>query len=185
MAMTMDEETADAELARNAAGGDRASFSALVERHYGFIFRLAYRLTGHRADAEDVAQEVCARLGRAIRDYRGGAAFTTWLYAIVVNAVRDFGRRSARESAKVDAYGVHALVAGEGDGGPSDDPVEAMWAAVRLLPPKQAEAVTLVYGEELSHADASDLMGCSEATVSWHIHEAKKRLRQIMSAGEV
>ena len=182
--MMLDNDTADAELARNAAGGDRASFSALVERHYGFIFRLAYRLTGHRADAEDVAQEVCARLGRAIRDYRGGAAFTTWLYAIVVNAVRDLGRRSARESAKVDAWGVHALVAGGVDEA-ADDPVEAMWEAVRLLPPKQAEAVTLVYGEGLSHADASELMGCSEATVSWHIHEAKKRLRQIMSAGEV
>ncbi len=133
-----------------------------------------------------MAQEVCARLGRAIRDYRGGSAFTTWLYAIVVNAVRDLGRKSARESAKVDAYGVHALVAGEGgETAAADDPVEAMWAAVRHLPPKQAEAVTLVYGEGMSHADASDLMGCSEATVSWHIHEAKKRLRQIMSAGEV
>lgn len=186
MAMTLDEDMADLDLARNAAGGDRASFSALVERHYGFIFRLAYRLTGHRADAEDVAQEVCARLGRAIRDYRGGAAFTTWLYAIVVNAVRDLGRKSARESAKAEAFGVHALVAGDGEAGlQAEDPVEAMWAAVRQLPPKQGEAVTLVYGEGMSHAEASDLMGCSEATVSWHIHEAKKRLRQIMSAGEV
>lgn len=37
----------------------------------------------------------------------------------------------------------------------------------------------------MNHADAADLMGCSEATVSWHVHEAKKRLRQIMAAGEV
>ncbi len=39
MAMTLDEDTGDVELARNAAGGDRASFTTLVERHYGFIFR--------------------------------------------------------------------------------------------------------------------------------------------------
>jgi RNA polymerase sigma-70 factor (ECF subfamily) len=186
MAMTLDDETADVDLARNAAGGDRASFSALVERHYGFIFRLAYRLTGHRADAEDVAQEVCARLGKAIRDYRGGAAFTTWLYAIVVNAVRDLGRKSARDEARTRAYTAQALVeVADTSEVYADDPVDAMWAAVRQLPPKQAEAVTLVYGEGISHAAASDLMGCSEATVSWHIHEAKKRLRQIMSAGEV
>lgn len=186
MAMTTNERIPDAELARNAAGGDRESFSALVERHYGFIFRLAWRLTGHKADAEDVAQEVCARLGRAIRSYRGGSAFTTWLYAIVVNAAHDAGRRAARETAKASAWGVQALIeGGEAMEDRPDDPAEALWAAVRKLPAKQREAITLVYGEGMNHADAADLMGCSEATVSWHVHEAKKRLRQIMAAGEV
>lgn len=186
MALTMERPIPDAELARNAAGGDRDSFSALVERHYGFIFRLAWRLTGHKADAEDVAQEVCARLGQAVRSYRGGSAFTTWLYAIVVNAAHDAGRRTAREAAKASAWGAQALI----DGGEAvedrpDDPAEALWVAVRQLPAKQREAITLVYGEDMNHADAADLMGCSEATVSWHVHEAKKRLRQIMAAGEV
>ena len=184
--LTMERPIPDAELARMAAAGDRDSFSALVERHYGFIFRLAWRLTGHRADAEDVAQEVCARLGRAIRTYRGGSAFTTWLYAIVVNAVHDAGRRAAREAAKASAWGVQALIeGGEVSGEVPEDPAEALWAAVRTLPPKQREAVTLVYGEGMSHAAAADLMGCSEPTVSWHVHEAKKRLRRIVAAGEV
>lgn len=183
-ALMMEKEVPDMELARNAAGGDRASFATLVERHYGFIFRIACRLTGNRTDAEDVAQEVCARLGRAVRSYRGGSAFTTWLYAIVVNAVRDAGRSRARESARAEAWGVQALIDGEAAPQP-EDPAEALWRAVAALPAKQREAVTLVYGEEMNHAAASELMGCSEATVSWHIHEAKKRLRQIMSAGEV
>lgn len=182
MALMTEERTPDAELARNAAGGDRASFSALVERHYGFIFRLAWRLTGQKADAEDLAQEVCARLGRAIRSYRGGSAFTTWLYAIVVNAARDAGRRAARETAKLDAWGAEAALHVEAA---PDDPAEALWAMVRQLPAKQREAITLVYGEGMNHADAADLMGCSEATVSWHVHEARKRLRQMMAAGEV
>ncbi len=190
MALMTEERIPDAELARNAAGGDRESFSVLVERHYGFIFRLAWRLTGHKADAEDIAQEVCARLGRAVRSYRGGSAFTTWLYAIVVNAAHDAGRRAAREAAKASAWGAQALIeggeaAGEVAGAARDDPAEALWAAVRELPNKQREAITLVYGEGMNHADAADLMGCSEATVSWHVHEAKKRLRQIMAAGEV
>ena len=183
--LTMERPIPDAELARNAAGGDRDSFAALVERHYGFIFRLAWRLTGQKADAEDLAQEVCARLGRAIRTYRGGSAFSTWLYAIVVNAARDAGRRAAREAAKADAWGAEALIGGEAVDDRPDDPAEALWAAVRQLPAKQREAVTLVYGEGMNHAAASELMGCSEATVSWHVHEAKKRLRQIVAAGEV
>lgn len=183
MALMMDVDIPDGELARSAAGGDRGAFTALVERHYGFIFRVAYRHTGHRDDAEDVAQDVCARLGRAIRSYRGGSAFTTWLYAIVVNAVRDAGRRSARESAKATAWGTHALIAGEAEP-EADETAETLWRAVRSLPPKQREAITLVYGEEMNHAEAADLMGCSENTVSWHIHEAKKRLKRMASAGD-
>ena len=62
---------------------------------------------------------------------------------------------------------------------------EALWAAVRQLPGKQRDAVLLVYGEGLSHAAAADAMAISEATVSWHIHEAKKRLKVLMRpAGE-
>ncbi len=184
MALTMDEEdVSDGELARRAAAGDRSSFAWLVARHYAFVFRIAYRMTGHRADAEDIAQDVCARLGRAIRTYRGGSAFTTWLYPVVVNALRDQGRSAAREATRRRAYGIQARI--ESAAYEANEPAEALWEAVRDLPPKQQEAVTLVYGEALSHAEAADLLGCSETTVSWHIHEAKKRLKLIMSAGEV
>ena len=74
----------------------------------------------------------------------------------------------------------------EGQGAPdADDRAERLWAAVRDLPGKQRDAVLLVYGEGLSHAAAADAMACAEATVSWHIHEAKKRLKVLMlSAGE-
>jgi RNA polymerase sigma-70 factor (ECF subfamily) len=181
------EATSDLALAGRAREGDREAFGLLVERHYDFIHRVAWRWAGNRADAEDIAQEVCVRLGKAIRSYRGGSAFTTWLYAMTLNAARDLKRKSARESAKMEAFGVHALVSGGEAHEPlADDPVERLWAAVRTLPDKQREAVLLVYGEGLSHADAAHVMGSAEATVSWHVHEAKKRLkRMIASAGEV
>lgn len=184
MVMMLDEgETSDADLVGRARDGDRQAFGELVGRHYDFIHRVAWRWCGNRPDAEDIAQEVCARLGRAIRDYRGGSAFTTWLYAMTLNAARDASRKSARETAKTAAYGVHALVAGEPEAG--EDPAEALWAAVRQLPDKQRDAILLVYGEGLSHADAAEAMAVAEATVSWHIHEAKKRLKLLMrSAGE-
>ena len=124
------------------------------------------------------------RLGRVIRDYRGNGAFTTWLYAMTLNAARDHARKSAREDARTEAYGVHVLITGEAGGEP-DDQAEALWAAVRQLPDKQRDAVLLVYGEGLGHAAAAEAMAISETTVSWHIHEAKKRLRVLMRpAGE-
>ena len=51
---------------------------------------------------------------------------------------------------------------------------------MRELPEQQRDAVLLVYAEEMSHAEAGEIMGCKEATVSWHIHEAKKTLRGLL-----
>ena len=108
-AMMLDEiEPSDLDLIGQAQKGDSAAFGRLVERHYDFVYRVAWRWSGRKADAEDIAQEVCARLGRAIRTYRGGGAFTTWLYAMTMNAARDLSRKTVRETAKADAFGLHA-----------------------------------------------------------------------------
>lgn len=184
-AMMLDEiEPSDLDLIASAQNGDAAAFGRLVEKHYDFIHRVAWRWSGRGLDAEDIAQEVCVRLGRAIRTYRGGGAFTTWLYAMTINAARDQMRKTVREAAKAEAFGTHQLVENQGSAN-LDDHAERLWAAVRKLPDKQRDAVLLVYGEGLSHAAAADAMACAEATVSWHIHEAKKRLKaQMLSAGE-
>ena len=185
-AMMLDQgEASDADLIGRARDGDRGAFGRLVERHYDFVYRVAWRCCGRKADAEDIAQEVCVRLGRAIRGYRGGGAFTTWLYAMTLNAARDLTRKNAREAARTDAYAVLELISAAAAGQP-EGPAEELWAAVRTLPDKQREAVLLVHGEGLSHAAAAEVMAISETTVSWHIHEAKKRLKILLrSAGEV
>lgn len=170
-------------LARLASTGDRQAFARLVEANYDFVFRVAWRWCGRREDGEDVAQEVCIRLARAIGTWRGEAAFRSWLYALTLNAARDFQRAKIRRTRLVSA--LMAEPAGQDStGGPvADDPAEALWAAVRLLPQKQRDAVLLVHGEGLSHGDAASVLQCSESTVSWHVHEARKRLKQMMKAG--
>lgn len=186
MAMMLEaDDASDADLVALAREGDGGAFGRLVERHYDFIHAIAWRWCGNRADAEDVAQDVCVRLGKAIRGFKGGGAFTTWLYSVTLNAVRDMKRKSARDTARTEAYGVHALVTRAGDAEPeAENEAERLWQAVRLLPDKQRDAVLLVYAEGLTHSDAADAMGCAEATVSWHIHEAKKRLRLLMRQAE-
>ncbi|MCR5855286.1 RNA polymerase sigma factor [Mesorhizobium sp. J428] len=174
----------DEDLIAHAKAGDRKAFAELVARHYDFVFRVAWKWCGRKTDAEDIAQEVCARLGRSIRSFTGQGAFTTWLYALTLNVARDHGRKLLRESRKTAAFGVHAAAFGEAMPEP-DERADALWEAVRKLPDKQREAVLLVYGEDLSHGDAAEIMGCAEPTVSWYIHEAKKRLKVHMRlAGE-
>jgi RNA polymerase sigma-70 factor (ECF subfamily) len=66
---------------------------------------------------------------------------------------------------------------------PEDNAMSAdLWRAVHRLPPQQRDAVLLVYGEDMSHAEAASVMGCQEKTVSWHLHEAKKRLKTSLQA---
>jgi RNA polymerase sigma-70 factor (ECF subfamily) len=176
----LDEKASDAGLLDRARAGDREAFAALVEAYYAFIHRVAYRLVGHKSDAEDVAQEVCARLGRSIRTFRGDAGLESWLYTLTLNVVRDMARRTARDAARTEAFAFQARIDGAGAADP-DDRAEALWRAVRQLPPKQRDAVTLVYGEGLAHSAAAEAMGCTEATVSWHVHEARKRLKAMMA----
>ncbi len=171
------------ELIARARSGERAAFARLVAGRYDFLFRLAWRWTGNRADAEDVAQEVCVRLAHAVGSFRGEASFATFLHALTLNAVRDWGRRQARQKRIADAMLTFAVIDAAGEANDDGDPAGQLWEAVRGLPEKQRDAVLLVHGEGLSHADAAAAMGCSEKTVSWHIHEARKRLKRVLSGG--
>ena len=169
----------DLALVDRAKDGDRLAFSQLVEKHYDFIFRTACKWTGKKSDAEDIAQEVCIKLATAIQSFDGRSAFTSWLYRVTLNMVRDMQRSTTRRGKNVDAY---ALIHPEDDPGGQEEATTAreIWTAVGALPEKQREAVMLVYAEDMNHADAAEIMGCKEATVSWHIHEAKKTLRGLL-----
>jgi len=166
-------------LVARAQNGDAEAFGELIEDHYDLIHRTAWKWCGNRTDAEDIAQDVCVKLGSAIAGFDGRSAFSSWVYRITLNTVRDMQRAGGRRARYAEAY-AHVS--------PEDAPAEQeeaatssqLWAAVRTLPEKQRDAVLLVYAEELSHAAAADIMGCKEATVSWHIFEARKTLRGLL-----
>ena len=162
-----------------AQNGDAEAFAELIGDHYDLIHRTAWKWCGNRDDAEDIAQDVCVKLGRAIAGFDGRSAFSSWVYRITLNAVRDMQRAGKRRGRYADAYAEIS---------PEDQPAEQeeaatssqLWAAVRQLPEKQRDAVLLVYAEELSHAAAAEIMGIREATVSFHVHEARKTLRVLL-----
>lgn len=166
----------ETELVEKAALGDRQAFAALVESRYDFIHAVAWRWCGDRQDAEDVAQEVCLRLAGAIRGFKGASRFGTWLYTVTLNTARDRMRRRRRAERRDAAYLRERAVLE--DGGKEDN--EELWQAVRQLPDRQRDAVLLIYGEGLSHAAAGEVLGCAETTISWHVHEARKRLKVLL-----
>ncbi len=162
--------------------GDRDAFSNLLARHHGRIYRLAWRWSGRRDAAEDIAQDVCVKLAGAIRNYRGDSSFATWLHRIAYTTTIDHMRAGQRiiavEPSEIIRLADSALVTSPEVYIGSTE----LWEAVRTLPPQQRDAVLMVYGEDMSHAEAATIMECSEKTVSWHIHAAKKKLRILLEA---
>lgn len=178
--------TSDQELALCAAAGGAEALSTLLERHYDRIWRLAWRWCGSRAEAEDVTQDACVKIATAIRGFRGEAAFTTWVFRIVYTTATDRLRGRQRLCLVEPSQMVALSEAAETQ--PPEPSAEVhvlcaeLWAEVRRLPDQQRDAVLLVYGEDMSHAEAAAVMGCTEKTVSWHLHEARKRLKSRLTA---
>ena len=172
----------DGTLARRAAEGDREAFAALVERHYDRIYRIGARVLGDADAAADLAQDVCVALPAKLSSYRGRSRFTTWLYRVVVNAARDvLRRRAARQRGERDYAELDGLMRSQAAAGEC----ESTWLrqALGRLSEELRVTVFLVIEEGLRHAEAGEVLGVSEATVSWRMHEVRRRLR-VLAAGE-
>ena len=171
-------KTSDEDLALAAAGGDRDAFAALLNRRYYNLFRLAFRLTGNRADAEDITQDVCVALPAKLLSYRGDSRFTTWAYRVVVNAVHDKRRRTATRLKAADGWGSWELNRRASDA-EAQEKTDWLTATMTALPTELRDTLALLLDEEMTHAEAGKVLKVSEGTISWRMSEAKKRLRAL------
>ena len=165
----------DRDLVDRAAAGDRSAFEALLRRHYDRIHRVAWRLTGSRVDAEDIAQDICCALVDKIAGFKGEAKFSTWLTGIVVNACRDHRRRGLTLTRLRERLSVLVGLAPPPDG---RNAYRRSWLLSELsrLDPLLRDTVVLIVGEDLTHAEAARALGVAESTVSWRMHEARRQL---------
>lgn len=168
----------DLDLVHRARDGDRAAFRLLLERHYGLLFRVAYRFLGNRAEAEDAAQEMSMTLAEKIGGFGGRSRFSTWLYQIALNQCRDHARRQ-KSLGRVEAAFVEVEAHRSADWADSDQRVQWLYQAIDRLKPDLKETALLVLAEDMSHAEAGEVLGIKEATVSWRMHEARKLLSQM------
>lgn len=169
-------ETDSESLALAAASGDRAAFASLLVRHYDRIHGLCYRLTGQRAEAQDLTQDICAALPAKLSAYRAEARFTTWLYRVIVNASHDRRRRFATHARAAAGWGDWEL-ARQDKIASQAEALDWLTTTMQRLSPELRDTVALVLGEDLTQAQAGDVLGVSEGTVAWRMSEVKKRLR--------
>jgi len=165
-----------------AKKGDRSAYEKLLKKYYGTIYQVAYRFTGHSADAEDVTQDVCEKLASTIHAYRGEAQFKTWLYTIIVHTCLDIHRKHNCQQAQLNNYLAFEVLNRAVN---HDNGLQVAWLYRELAKLKEPfkETAFLVLAEDLSHAEASRIMGCSESTVSWRMHEIRGKLKALVEGG--
>lgn len=171
-------EITDETLAQAAAGGDREAFSLLLTRSYDRLFGLCFRLTGTRADAEDLTQDICTALPAKLNGFRGQARFSTWLYRVAVNAAHDRRRRIASHTRAADGWGdweINRVAANK----QTQDGIDWLTKAMTALPQELRDTLALTLEEEMTHREAGEVLGVSEGTISWRMAEVKKHLRAL------
>ena len=171
----------DAELLQAIAAGDRSAFDRLSRRHLDRAYGVALRMTGSRADAQDVVQDVFLRLWQRPDAWRPGQAqFSTWLYRVVVNRCLDLKRRpkgtdldSVEEPQDPDANAEDSLLNAERS--------RALDSAVTQLPERQREAIVLTYTAGLRNAEAASAMDISVKAFEALLVRAKRELRDYLA----
>jgi len=168
------------ELVLQCQKGDPAAFEILIQQHQRMIHSLTFRMTGSTADAEDLAQETFLRAYAQLATFRGQAKFSTWLYRIALNLCLNWRQSEARRF-RLQAACAAELAARQDEAPPppsSDVANRQVQSALLKLSPKQRAAIVLTVYDGLNHAEAAALLGCPEATVSWRIFSARRKLKR-------
>src|SRR6266496_4974001 len=159
------------------------SWDEIVRTHSARVYRLAYRLTGNKHDAEDLTQEVFVRVFRSLSSYTPGT-FEGWLHRITTNLFLDTARRRQRIRfeglADEMAYrlaGSEPTPAQAFDDSHLDDDVQA---ALKALPPEYRAAVVLCDIEGFSYEEIAATLGVKLGTVRSRIHRGRAQLRSAL-----
>src|SRR5438128_9808148 len=178
----------DAEdMARLVAGGD-AALNDLMERHAEKLFHYLCRSLQDESDAADLAQETFVKVYHNRAKFDARQKFSTWLYAIASNLVRDRFRWRSRHpqvslDAEIEATGNDFRLSLSGHGpSPSDslqaeERAEAVRRAVAALPDELRLPIILAEYEGRSQAEIGEILGCTAKAVETRIYRARQQLR--------
>lgn len=195
----MTERDADLILVERVRNGDKRAFELLVEKYRRKIGRLLSRMVRDPEEIEDIAQETFIKAYRALPQFRGDAAFYTWLYRIAVNTAKNYLAARNRNMLTVsDVAGDEEEGGEERYAAPDIDTPDAQLLskqiayavneAVEALPEELRTAITLREIEGMSYEDIANFMGCPIGTVRSRIFRAREaiaaKLRPILGTSE-
>lgn len=163
--------------------GDHDAFAEFVDKYKEMVF-LCCRTLGLREDeVEDVASETFLAAYKAIRQYRGQAGLSTWLWSIAYRQGVNYLRKNRKQQvlAAVDMQAVNSKNVGTLAGLENKEESEFVWQAVKRLPRVWAVAIILFYREGKSIAEIAKIMKKRKNTVKTYLFRGKERLKGLLA----
>ena len=166
-----------------ARRGDADAFEQLVIAYRDPVFRLALRMCGNEADADEAAQEAFLAAWRGLPNFRGDSKFSTWLYQLTTHAAIDLMRRQKRQIAAEDITEVSAPDPAPGPQQQAEraETRQAVRDALLRLTPEYRQIVTLRFLQELSYEEIGAALDLPSGTVKSRLNRARARLKEILS----
>jgi RNA polymerase sigma factor (sigma-70 family) len=182
----------EAVLVRKARQGDLPAYDELVKRYQERIYATVYHMTANHEDANDLAQEAFIKAYQALKSFKGGSSFYTWVYRIAVNKTINFlKQRKNRAQMSLDDLDFNAehdpdLVALISDKTPRREVnlaelQEKLNTAMQKLSEPHRLVVTLHDVQGLSHEEIAEIMECNIGTVRSRLFYARQQLQAYLS----
>src|SRR3954464_11177640 len=182
----------ESELVARARTGDLSAYDDLIKRYQERIYATIYHMTANHEDANDLAQEAFIKAFQALKSFKGGSSFYTWVYRIAVNKTINFlKQRKNRTQMSLDDIDFNAehdpdLVALISDKTPRRDIdltelQEKLNIAMQKLSESHRLVVTLHDVQDLSHEEIAKIMGCNIGTVRSRLFYARQQLQAHLS----
>jgi len=178
--------SSDCDLVHQVLHGDPNAFAALFHRHKGKVYSVCLRMTNDPSLAEDLTQNTFFHVFRNLPQFRGQAAFSTWLYRITVNVVLMQFRRRETHNIAIGRHGrdqAHEI----GQDVPTTDKRLAgcldrmdLARAIRALPDGYRTIYLLHDVVGYQHREISELLACSPGNSKSQLHKAKARIRKTL-----
>ena len=175
--------SADVAIVKRVQAGDVNAYNLLVIRYQHRVRQVIARLTGDSPDTGDIAQEAFLKAYRAIGSFRGDSSFYTWLYRIVINAVKSHleSNRRSRGFVDIEEAGIENSAALSTADTPdrileSDELKDVIAQALSGLPAELRQALVLREVEEMSYDDIAAMMKTSVGTVKSRIFRARQQV---------
>lgn len=186
----------DSILIERSQRGDQSALDTLLRKHTERAYQYAFRLTRSADEASDIVAEAFVRIFKALANFKGESAFTTWLYRIETNCFLDMRKKQrSRPSTSLDA----ALVTEDGelalqieDLSPSPHELTedrarmtAIERAVEDLPEYQRAMIVLYHAEMMSYEDIAKTLDLPIGTVKSRLNRARVSLRDRLAPNTI
>ncbi len=157
----------------------KEEFLEQLEQNQDIVHKICALYARNTHDRKDLSQDIICQLWKARRSFRGDSKFTTWMYRVALNTALLNLRRRRRRLRTESLNGNHNNITAETGDPETPITIAALYEAINRLP-EFDRAIVLLYLEQLSYTEISEITGISESNVGVRLVRIRKKLRQLL-----